>query len=265
MVFGRREIEGTAGADRLQQLLQMTPNVLVPTSRDAPTIRGQSGIGVLSGLPAFLGGARPRTVVQIDGRTATFNEFANSSEGLWDVDHVEVFRSPQTTTQGVNSIAGAIFIHTTDPTFASEAKLRAIVGQSMRRQLSAAADTPLIDDQLALRVSADIYRGRSSTTLSGPVVGIGNLNIDRYWTTRAKLLAQPRALPDLTLLVTYAHNHSQAPQAELARPPYRQRRDFILPLRLLQVGRGFGDGAGHLSSRRRGRIAHDAELGKEPF
>ena len=80
-------------------------------------IRGQISAGVLSGLPAFLGGARPRTVVQIDGRTITFNEFQNSAEGPWDVDRVEIFRSPQTTTQGVNSDRRAIFIHTADPTF----------------------------------------------------------------------------------------------------------------------------------------------------
>jgi iron complex outermembrane receptor protein len=91
---------------------------------------------VLGGLPAFLGGARPRTVVQIDGRTVTFNEFAFSPEGLWDVDHVEVFRSPQTTTQGVNSIAGAIFIHTAEPTFRFEARARAIAGELGRRPTS---------------------------------------------------------------------------------------------------------------------------------
>ena len=40
-----------AAPDRIQQLLELVPNVLVPTSRDAPTIRGQSSIGVLPGCP----------------------------------------------------------------------------------------------------------------------------------------------------------------------------------------------------------------------
>ena len=111
-VFDKRDMDRMAAPDRIQQLLQMVPNVLVPTSRDPPVIRGQAGIGVLDGLPAFLGGARPRTVLQIDGRTVTFGEFTQTDVGLWDVDHVEVFVSPQTTTQGVNSIGGAIFIHT---------------------------------------------------------------------------------------------------------------------------------------------------------
>jgi outer membrane receptor protein involved in Fe transport len=225
IVFDKRDMERLAAPDRLQQLLELVPNVLVPTSRDTPVIRGQSGVGVLAALPAFLGGARPRTVMQIDGRTVTFNEFVNSAEGLWDVDHVEVFRSPQTTTQGVNSIAGAIFIHTADPSFDYEGQARVIAGQSSRRQASALVSGPLVRDQLAFRLSADVYQAYSSTSMHGPVVGARDLNIDHYWTVRAKLLAQPSAVPGLKLLTTYAHTHSQAPQAELAQSPFGKRRD----------------------------------------
>src|SRR6476646_1454908 len=169
-VFDKRDIDRMAAPDRIQNLLAMVPNVLVPTSRDAPNIRGQSSVGVLQGLPAFLGGARPRTVMQIDGRTVTFNEFVNSTGGLWDVDHVEVFRSPQTTTQGVNSIAGAIFIHTADPTYKLEGRAQLIGGTWTRRQASAAVSVPLVNDQLAFRMSGDFYRSHTSTTMTGPVV-----------------------------------------------------------------------------------------------
>jgi outer membrane receptor protein involved in Fe transport len=224
-VFDQKDMERMSAPDRIQQLLQMVPNVLTPTSRDAPNIRGQSSVGVLAGLPGFLGGARPRMAMQIDGRTVTFNEFVNSSEGLWDVDHVEVFRGPQTTTQGVNSIGGAIFIHTADPSYDIEARARTIVGQSRRRQVSALASGPLAGDELALRISGDIYRSVASTRMSGPVVGIRDLNVDRYWTGRAKLLAEPHAVPGLRVLATYAHTHSRAPQGELAKTPFRKRRD----------------------------------------
>jgi outer membrane receptor protein involved in Fe transport len=224
-VFDKDAIERTAAADRIGQILALVPNLLVPTSRDTPVIRGQIGTGVLGGLPAFLGGARPRTVMQIDGRTATFNEFVNSTTGLWDVDRVEVFRSPQTTTQGANSIAGAIFIHTADPTYDFEGRARLIGGNWRRRQASAVMSGPIIGDQLAFRLSGDVYRSHSSTTMEGPVVGIANLNIDRYWTTRAKLLAAPRGIPGLKLLTTYAHTYAQAPQGELAKAPFRERHD----------------------------------------
>src|SRR5207253_8506800 len=127
-VFGKRDLERMAAPDRIQDVLVLVPNVLLTERRDPPTIRGQGSAGVLGGLPAFLGGARPRTVLQIDGRTVTFNEFVNSTQGIWDVDHVEVFRTPQTTTQGVNSIAGAIFIHTVDPTYMLEGLARLMRG-----------------------------------------------------------------------------------------------------------------------------------------
>lgn len=229
VVFTRRDIERMAAPDRIQDLLAFVPNLLVPTSRDTPTIRGQSGVGVLNALPAFLGGARPRTAMQVDGRTVTFNELVNSTEGLWDVDHVEVFRTPQTTTQGVNSIAGAIFMHTADPTFEPEGRARLIAGNWHRRQASAAVSGPLIPDQLAFRVSGDVYQAHSSTRMEGPTVGINNLNIDHYWTTRAKLLAQPRGAPGLKVLTIYAHTHAQAPQIEYARPPLRERHDSNYP------------------------------------
>ena len=224
VVFGKRDLERLAAPDRLSELLELVPNVLVTARRDTPVIRGQVSTGALSGLPAFFGGARPRTVVQIDGRTLTFTEFANGSEGLWDVGHVEVFRSPQTTTQGVNSIAGAIFMYTADPTYRFEGKARIIAGELARREASAVISGPLIGNELALRVSGDFNRERSSNRMSGPIAGV-DLNDDRLWTGRAKLLAQPHALPDLKLLVTYAHTHSQAPQLELATRPFRERRD----------------------------------------
>ena len=223
-VFRKQDLESMAAPDRIQDVLAQVPNVLITGRRDTPVIRGQNSVGELIGLPAFLGGARPRTVMQIDGRTVTFNEFANSSEGLWDIDRVEVFRSPQTTTQGVNSIAGAVFIQTADPTYRFESRARAIGGELKRRQLSAMASGPLVDDQLAFRVAGDLYRSRSANELSGPVEGV-DLNDDRYGLVRAKLLAEPHALPGLRVLLTVSHVKSQLPQAVGTRAPYHERRD----------------------------------------
>ena len=171
-VFDKARFGAIGGAGPAQEVLEALPNVLVASRRDTPTIRGQLSTGVLDGLPAFLGGARPRTVVQVDGRTISFTEFANGSEGLWDVAHVEVFRSSQTTTQGVNSIAGAIFMNTADPTFGFEGRARLIGGELGRRQASAVVSGPLIGDELALRVSGDFNREHSSTRMSGPIDGV---------------------------------------------------------------------------------------------
>ena len=109
VVISRKDMERMAAPDRLRQLLEQVPNVLQPTARSMPTIRGQQVVGVLHDLPAFLGGARPRTALQIDGRTVTFNEFVNSTQGLWDVDRVEVFRTPQSTNSRASTRSRARF------------------------------------------------------------------------------------------------------------------------------------------------------------
>jgi outer membrane receptor protein involved in Fe transport len=222
-VFEKKDVDELASPDRVMQLLQFIPNVQIGSSRETPSIRGQDSLGVLQGLPGFLGGARPRTTLQVDGRAVGYNELLFGAFGLWDVDRVEVFRSPQTTTQGPNAIAGAIFIQTADPTYAFESRLRAIGGQAHTRELSGAVSAPLIDDQLAFRVAGDLRFSHTSSDMSGPVEGV-NLNHDRYGVLRAKLLAEPRALPGLRALLTYTHSRSGAPQVELTRRPLRERR-----------------------------------------
>lgn len=121
VVASQREIEaGTA--DRVDQLLAMVPKVLLGNGSKGPAIRVQDTTGALQALPAFMGGNRPCTTLIIDRRRDTYNEFVFGAAPVWDVNRVEVFRSPQTTTQGQNSIAGAIFVYSNDPTVEPSAR-----------------------------------------------------------------------------------------------------------------------------------------------
>lgn len=95
-----------AAADRLDQILLLVPNVQAGSGEEGPAIRGQDSTGQLRNLFAFLGGARPRVTLQVDGRPVSYYEFVSGAQSAWDIAQVEVFRSPQTTTQGRNSIAG---------------------------------------------------------------------------------------------------------------------------------------------------------------
>lgn len=212
-----------ASADRVTDMLQLVPNVQLGGGSEGPSIRGQDTTGALQALPAFLGGNRPRTTVIVDGRRTTYNEFVFSTVPAWDLDRIEVFRSPQATTQGQNSIAGAIFVYTMDPRFEPEGALRASLGNFRMRQVSAAINVPL-SSEIALRAAGDFRYARTTSTITDRIEG-GDPNHDVYGVARAKLLVQPRALPDTRLLITYTHNQSQKPQLLGLTPPFRERHD----------------------------------------
>ncbi len=218
-------IEALSGADRIEQVLQHAPNVILG-GPSGPVIRGQDANGVLQGLPGFLGGARPRTTLQIDGRPVTYNELAFGAAGIWDVKRIEVFRTPQTTTQGQNSIGGAIFINSKDPTYDWEGRARLLAGNYKTRQASIALSGPMVDDQLAFRAAADLRRGRPSSKIVDVTRG-ADPNNDDYSLLRFKLLSEPGFWPGSRFQITYAHTESLTPLMEGIRPPFRERRDPI--------------------------------------
>lgn len=167
-VFQAERIEALAGVERLEDLLAHVPNVQIGSGGEGPTIRGQDSTGVLRDLPAFLGGTRPRTTLQVDGRAAGFSEFIFGAGPLWDVERVELFRSPQTTTQGRNSIAGAIFVETNDPTYAWESRGRLIAGNEDTRQGSAVVSGPIFPGSPRTRAPG-ARRARSPTSSPMPI------------------------------------------------------------------------------------------------
>jgi len=217
-------VETLSGADRIEQVLALTPNVQYGSGGLGPTIRGQDSTGVLRDLPAFLGGTRPRATMQVDGRAVSFNEFVFGLSSVWDVERVEVFRSPQTTTQGRNSIGGAIFIETRDPVYKWEGRVRALAGNYDTLQGSGVISGPLVADQLAFRVAGDLRRSRPSSDIANNMIGMES-DKDDYGVIRAKLLATPKALPDSRLLLTYSHVDSTMPQIEGVVAPFPARQD----------------------------------------
>jgi len=221
-VASERDIEA-ASANRVEEMLKLVPNVQLGTGSEGPAIRGQDTTGALQALPAFLGGNRPRTTVVVDGRRTTYNEFVFGTAPAWDVGRIEVFRSPQTTTQGQNSIAGAIFVYSKDPGFEAEGAARLGVGNYRTRQVSAMVSAPLSGD-VAVRAAGDFRYARTTSRIADRIEG-GDPNHDVFGLARVKLLVKPRGLPDSRLLVTYVHNQSQKPQIVGLTPPFKERRD----------------------------------------
>lgn len=212
--------------DNINQLLGLLPNVQLGSDDQGPTIRGQDTTGPLSGADAFLGGTRPRTTVQIDGRAVGYNEFIYGLSSLWDIERVEVFRTPQTTTQGRNSIAGAVFLKSFDPTFDYEARVRGLVGNYDTYQLSGMVSGPIVGDQIAARATID-WRRKQSWVETQPVPASFGYDegADNFTSARAKLLIKPSALPDLRLDVIYTHLETESPQGQAVTVPFEERRD----------------------------------------
>ena len=223
VVFTADDLESQAAPDRIEQLLALTPNVQLGSGGEGPTIRGQDSTGPLRDLPAFLGGTRPRVTIEVDGRAINYNELAFGSTPLWDVAQVEIYRSPQSTTQGRNAIAGAIFVTTAEPVFDWTARARLIAGGARTRQASAVFSGPLIDGQLAFRLAGDIRRSRTSSHLT--TTADINPNRDDTANVRAKLLLTPSGWDGARITLIGAHISSQAPQIEGVVAPYRDRRD----------------------------------------
>jgi iron complex outermembrane receptor protein len=222
-VFTEDAIE-QAGAGTVDDLLALIPNVNLSTDGLGPTIRGQDSTGVLRDLPAFLGGNRPRVTQSVDGRAIDYFQFVFGSTQLWDVRQVEVFRSPQSTTQGRNSIAGAIFITTNDPEYVWHGRTRVQHGSLHLWQGSAAVTGPIVDDQLAFRIAADLKRARPSSDIADNAVG-ASTDKDNFGLVRVKLLAEPKALSGLRLVTSYTHSRSYSPQIDGVKAPFRERRD----------------------------------------
>ncbi|WGR56967.1 MULTISPECIES: TonB-dependent receptor plug domain-containing protein [Paracoccus] len=104
-ILTARDLEENGGQDSVADAATGIANVTYVASGGqggAPTIRGQDSEGAHSGAVAFFGGTAPRLAFTLDGHSLGYNEIVWGSQALWDVESIEVFRGPQTATQGAN-------------------------------------------------------------------------------------------------------------------------------------------------------------------
>ena len=122
-------------------LLKQTVNTVdLGNGNDLPTVRGVDGSGPAVGAVAFFAGTRPRLNLSIDGRSATYNEFAFGTQSLWDMQQVEVLRGPQSHVRGQNAVAGAMVMRSKDPTDEWEGALRLDLGNQKTRNVAGVVD-----------------------------------------------------------------------------------------------------------------------------
>lgn len=217
-----REIEqDNTGNASVSEVLSDVPNVVYTDSVGAPVIRGQDTQGPLTGQNSFWGGTVPRATINVDGHYLSYNEYYFGATSPWDVKSIEVFRGPQTTSQGANAIAGAIIVNTKDPTFTREAAFLTEFGSYKTRRTALMLSGPIIKDQLAGRITLD-YSGRDS------FIDYVSPNFQRQYADqdfralnlRAKLLWRPAELPGFEAKLTYSRNSTNRPTQEAASTPF---------------------------------------------
>ena len=209
-----------SGNASVHEVLHDVPNVVYTDTVGAPIIRGQDTQGPNNGQNVFWGGTVPRATINLDGHYLNYNEMFFGATSVWDVESIEVFRGPQTTSQGANAIAGAIIVNTKDPSFKPEAAYQLEAGNYNSRRASIAVSGP-VGEELAARLAVD-YAGRDTfIDYNNPRFQQGQANQDfRALNARLKLLWLPNSIPGLEAKFTYSHNDSNRPTQEAASAPF---------------------------------------------
>ncbi|WP_165190447.1 TonB-dependent receptor [Caulobacter soli] len=185
----------------LYDVVARTANMSETYGKTGFTIRGISNSNVSGG------GTGGLSTVYVDGAALPETAVYSGPLEMWDIQQVEVLRGPQSTLQGRNSLAGAIIVRSTDPSFDWGFRARATVASGDERSIAVAGGGPIVADQLAFRVAAEKKKSDGfiyNTTRHEDVDAVDNLYI------RGKLLLTPTALPGLKVMATYAHNKRDA-------------------------------------------------------
>ncbi|MFC7419017.1 TonB-dependent receptor domain-containing protein [Iodobacter arcticus] len=171
-------------------------------------IRGVEGTGPATGIFSFISGARPRVSTSVDGAPETWSGQQYVDFGMWDVEQVEILRGPQSTTQGRNTIGGAVVVNTKNPTSSWEGAVRAGYENEAGRTLGAAMISgPIVQDELAFRLAAEGIKGKGFVEYPG----------DWPWdpsdfkrqNIRAKLLWTPSNMPDFSAKLTVSQRDQE--------------------------------------------------------
>ncbi|MEM8688539.1 MAG: TonB-dependent receptor [Pseudomonadota bacterium] len=225
VVKSGQDIERTPGTQNIEDVVQDIPNVTnFGTSNFVPAIRGQNSNGPSGGgaSTVFINGFLPRITVSVDGRPLSPGELIYGNTSVWDLSGVEVFRGPQTTAQGLNAIAGAIYIRTNDPTYEPETTAQVQRSSFDGVRGSGMMNIPIVPNQLAIRGAVDfIGRDVYVTNLTpGQIINGVDAKTIRQLAARVKLLWEPEGLQGFSNKTTFSYSDGKSPQREFADQPF---------------------------------------------
>lgn len=134
---------------------------------------------------------------------------------------LEVYRGPQSTTQGRNALGGTVVLKSEDPTFKPEYKFRAVYGELDREEVAGVISMPIVDDELALRLSGEHSEKTSDIDFSDPANK--RFAKDKYHNVRGKLLYMPNQMDELRVLLTVSDVHDSPSSSPVTGPDFYDR------------------------------------------
>jgi iron complex outermembrane receptor protein len=129
-----------------------------------------------------------------------YSRIASATFDFTDTERIEVLRGPQGTLYGKNTTAGAINISTRKPSFTPEARVEISGGNLDFFQAKGSVSGPLVDDKVAVRLSASV------TTRRGTIYNVTSdewVNSQDNLGLRAQFLWQAADNLDFTLYGDY--------------------------------------------------------------
>ncbi|MEM0911736.1 MAG: TonB-dependent receptor plug domain-containing protein, partial [Pseudomonadota bacterium] len=136
----------------VEDIFDRTANTFTGTTGfGSYSIRGVNNNGIVSGIS----NANALSSIVLNQVALGVNSGDYIKPGLFDAQSVEIFRGPQSTVQGPNSLIGAIYINFAKPEFDQgfEGKARVQAGQLDTLNAAVAQNLVLVDDYLAARIS----------------------------------------------------------------------------------------------------------------
>tara|TARA_Y100000748_G_scaffold121028_1_gene101693 strand:+ start:2816 stop:4897 length:2082 start_codon:yes stop_codon:yes gene_type:complete len=200
----------------LQSVFERTPGVYAQSGNENWGIRGIPVTGFDDQGPAAMNGA---VSVYLDDALQVNRLLTLNPLSLWDMEQVEIYRGAQSTTQGRNSLAGAIVMQTRNPHFDPEFAVRGNVGKYGEQGASALANGALVDGVVAGRIAVD-YQTQDgyidNATLNK------DANLLRSSNLRGKLLILPSDEAELLLTLARTEQRSgvNAVAATAGKPDY---------------------------------------------
>ncbi|WP_413581976.1 TonB-dependent receptor [Bdellovibrio sp. HCB288] len=132
--------------------LNALPNVQVNKNDNTFSLRGINNIGVTGYQKDNLASIIVDDVFQTDLAISA------GAFDFWDLDHVEIYRGAQSTTQGINSLAGNILLFHRKAGEQTEGAAKAGLGTYGSKEVGAVTNNTFLDKKLLTRFAVNVER-----------------------------------------------------------------------------------------------------------